>query len=597
MLKEHIAQQVQEALQKIGISESRAEIDTPANSQFGDYTSTIAMQLAKELKKNPFEIAESIAKNILPDEVIEKVEVLRPGFVNFWIKQEALLTELSSLSEQKKYKDYEGKKYIFEYTDPNPFKEFHIGHLYTNTVGESVARLHIAVGADVRRVNYQGDVGLHVAKSIWGMRKKMTDENTSLESLSEKKLEERINFLGQSYAVGATVYEEDINAQEEIKNINYLVFISAQDNLKETQNWEPQVDYRQYLKDTELDYEEVKNLYTQGRKWSLEYFEKIYKRVGSKFDFYYFESVVAEYGMKIVKEFLEKGTFIESDGAVVFPGEKYGLHTRVFINSLGLPTYETKELGLAPTKYKDFQYDQSVIITANEIDDYFRVLIAALKQVSPELGHKTKHLSHGVVRLKTGKMSSRTGKIITGESLLDEVKNNVISTIEEGGRVAEDKVVEVSDALSVAAVKWAFLKTNIGKDVIFDIEESLAVEGNSGPYIQYTYARCKSILEKVGQSDSEKLHVTELNTDESNLLRSLVKFNEVIYEAAKSFAPHLISNYLFDLAQKFNVFYQKNNVMKSEGESKKLRLQLTESVSDVMKKGLDLLGIQTVEKM
>ncbi len=596
MIKNHITQQVQKALEKIGVSDAVATVDTPANIQFGDYTSTIAMQLAKELKKNPFEIAESIAHHIETDEVIEKVEILRPGFVNFWVKKETLFKELETLTAQQNFDDYSGKKYIFEYTDPNPFKEFHIGHLYTNTVGESIARLHIAVGADVKRVNYQGDVGIHVAKSIWGMKKKMSDNGISFHDLSEKKLEERINFLGQSYALGATAYEEDKQAQEEIKNINYLVFISAQDYLKETQNWEPQVDYRQYLKDSDLDYEEIKDHYTKGRKWSLEYFEKIYNRVGSKFDFYYFESVVGEYGVKIVRDNLKNGIFEESQGAVIFPGEKYGLHTRVFINSLGLPTYEAKELGLAPTKYKDFQYDQSVIITANEIDDYFKVLIQALKQVNPELGNKTKHLSHGVVRLKSGKMSSRTGKIVTGASLLDEVKNDVTTMIKEGGRVADDKVDNVSDALSVAAVKWAFLKTNIGKDVIFDFEESLAVEGNSGPYIQYTYARCKSILEKVGDVEG-KIGNVEMNDDEMNLLRSLVKFNEVIYEAAKSFAPHLISNYLFDLAQKFNVFYQKNNVMKSEGENKRLRVQLTKSVSEVMHKGLDLLGIQTVEKM
>lgn len=496
------------------------------------------------------------------------------------------------------------RKIIFEYTDPNPFKEFHIGHLFTNFIGESLARIYEAVGADTRRANYQGDVGMHVSKSIWGLIKKMDEDNITISQLESNTLKERINYLGKAYALGSTAYLKNNEAKKQIKDINYLVYISAQQHLKETTNWIPQVDYNRYISKTSLSNDLVKELYSKGRTWSLEYFELIYKRLGTTFDYYYFESFIGEYGIKIVKEYLKKGVFEKSKGAIIFPGEKYGLHTRVFINSLGLPTYETKELGLAPAKYRDFQYDLSVIITGNEILEYFKVLLTALKLTNPELGNRTKHISHGMVKLPTGKMSSRSGKIITGEWLLDETKTILKSIMLKNGKLEKESIDSTCDHLAVAAVKYSFLKVALGKDIIFDFDDSVSFEGNSGPYIIYTYVRTKSILAKSKHNlSSKKLNNNETlskylpNKNELDLLRLIYQYPEIIEQSARLYSPHLIASYIYEISHQYNVFYQKNPILKGVESSIIFRLELTKAISYIIKNGMKLLGIKTVEKM
>ena len=223
---------------------------------------------------------------------------------------------------------------------------------------------------------------MHVAKSLWGMLQLFKQENTSIEELAKYDLEKKVEFLGWAYALGATKYKEDLEIKEEITNMNKSI----------------------YDKDSS-----IYDLYEKGRQWSLDYFETLYIRLGTNFDYYYFERNSGEMGLKLSKELLDKGIFEESDSAIVFRGEEYGLHTRVFVNSFGIPTYESKDLGLAVTKYEDYPYDLSIIVTGNEIDEYFKVVLKALSFIRPELSEKTKHISHGMLRLKSGKMSSRTG--------------------------------------------------------------------------------------------------------------------------------------------------------------------------------------------
>jgi len=599
MFREKILEKIKTALTFLSISNEGVSISSPANDSFGDYSTNIALKLSKSKKKNQLKIGKNIAGAIDKGDLIEKIEVIKPGFINIWIKDDILLKNLQKIDENYGNNDLnKGQKIIHEFTDPNPFKEMHIGHLYSNTIGESLSRLQAALGADVRRVNYQGDVGMHVAKSIWGLQKRMKDENVTLANLEKKELTERIKFLGKSYSIGSTAYEEDKKAAEEMKNINYLVYASAQQVLVEKENWEPQVDYMQFVKGESIELSEVKKLYEHGRKWSLEYFETIYKRMGTKFDFYFFESIVGEYGIKIVKEFLEKGIFEKSDGAIVFPGKKFGLHTRVFINSLGLPTYEAKELGLAPTKFSKFPYDRSIIITGNEINEYFKVLLTALSKTNPELAKKTRHIGHGMVRLPEGKMSSRTGKVLTGKWLLDEVKKKSKVEVEKGAKVDAKDVDEVSERLTIAAIKYSFLKQGVGNDIAFDINESLSLQGNSGPYLEYTYARCKSVLGKISDKKNKINEKVGLNDEELSLLRHLSKYEEVVLDAAEYYAPSNICTYLYDLAQKYNLFYQKNPILKADNEDQKnLRIAITQATAHVLSHGLNLLGIKTVEKM
>jgi len=306
------------------IKDSLVSFEHPENPEHGDYSTNVALALGQQLKQNPKEIAEKLRESMKATNNIEKIEIAGPGFINFFLKQEYLLQELQEIVKKKeKYGQgtAQKKKVMVEFTDPNPFKEFHIGHLYSNAVGESLSRLLEAQGNRVKRVNYQGDVGLHVAKAVWGMQRKLEEQHLSIKELEKQDLSARVKFLGQSYAKGDQAYEKGI-AKEDIESLNARIF--AKDK-------------------------EVKELYQRGRKWSLDYFEQIYKRLGTKFDHYYFESEAGKIGEKLVQEGIKKGIFVKSQGAVIFPGEKYGLHSRVFITSQGLPTYEAKELGLAPT--------------------------------------------------------------------------------------------------------------------------------------------------------------------------------------------------------------------------------------------------------
>ncbi|KKQ40583.1 MAG: Arginine-tRNA ligase [Candidatus Levybacteria bacterium GW2011_GWB1_37_8] len=430
---------------------------------------------------------------------------------------------------------------------------------------------------------------MHVAKAIYGIfhlchaefiSASQILENNILKQFQDDTLNKRIKFLGEAYAFGAKVYEEDEKAKREIEQLNKKI----------------------YDKDPDL-----MPLYEKGRQWSLEYFETIYKRLGTKFDFYYFESIVGINGLKLVQEYLQKGppasldakhlragVFEKSQGAVIFPGKKFGLHDRVFINSLGLPTYEAKDLGLAFKKYNDFKFDQSISVTGNEIIEYFKVILAALKQIDPELAAKIKHLPHGMVRIPTGKMSSRSGNIVTGEWLLDEAKKLLKSKFSE-------MMEEVLEQVAVGAIKYALLKSSLGHDIEFNFEESINIQGNSGPYLQYTFARTQSVLRKTANNQqlttNKKLEVSsqKLEVEELILLRTLNKFPEVVETATANFAPNLVCNYLFDLAQKFNLFYQKHKIIGSEQED--FRLALTAGVGQVIKTGLNLLGIEAPEKM
>lgn len=613
-IKQALQEQIKLAVKELDLEINEVELTHPEIASQGDYATNVALIAAKQAGKNPRELAEAIVSKLkdkseeLKD--LDRVEVAGPGFINFYLKQEYFLHIPAHQQEADKTGDLAGKKVMIEFTDPNPFKEFHIGHLYSNAVGEAISRLLEVMGAEVKRVNYQGDVGLHVAKAVWGLGEKLKAEGVSLEDVERKPLEERAKYLGEAYALGAAAYIEDKTAKQEIVDINKIVYeisfviLEGESRPIGSHTWDS-IAYS--AKQNSLQ-DDIATLYKVGRKWSLEYFETIYKRLGTKFDHYYFESQAGPVGLELVKEYLKKGVFIESDGAVIFPGERYavpagrqGLHNRVFINSLGLPTYEAKELGLAPTKYKDFPYDISLIITGNEIDAYFQVLLQALEQIKPELAAKTTHLSHGMVRLPEGKMSSRTGNVLTGEWLLDEAKRRL-------ERAYHDMDSATLDMVSVAAVKWALLRSSIGKDVSFSFEQSISLEGDSGPYIQYTYARTQSVLGKAKSEERHKgTHISEvtlkakndlkLENEEMLLLKVLARFAEVVEEAATNYSPHVLTTYLFDLAQAFNLFYQKQRILQAEGEQKNFRLALTERTGGVLKQGLYLLGIKAPEKM
>ncbi|MEK7166602.1 MAG: arginine--tRNA ligase, partial [Patescibacteria group bacterium] len=389
---------------------------------------------------------------------------------------------------------------------------------------------------------------------------------------------------------------------------------------------------------------EIYPLYQETRKWSLDYFEDIYKRVGSHYDRYYFESEAYELGKKNVEAGLQKAIFEKSAGAIIFPGEKFGLHNRVFITSDGNATYEGKDMGLAPLQFGEYHPDLIIHVVGPEQAGYFQVVFKALEELIPETKGKEYHLIYGWVKLKSGKMSSRSGNVVLGEWLLDEAQKYVNDIlIKSASKYTKEEQEIIAETAAVAAVKYSFLKVGTKQEISFDIEESVSFEGDSGPYIQYTYARCKSVLRKAVSTvipgltgdltDISKLVIDSRwslppsdigggndigggddkvwNNEEKLVLRYLYKFPEIVVSAAQNYAPNVMCKYLYDLASSFNTFYNKHSILEptthnppsfaKATEDRQLtisqRLALTAATAQIIKNGLYMLGIETLEKM
>jgi arginyl-tRNA synthetase len=574
---------LESALTSFGVPKDMVKIslDHPTDPKHGDYSTSVAMQLAKNMgasTKNPLDLAQKIADKItaeLPDanHFIEKVTVAAPGFINFYLTKKFFVQNVEEvLKETLRYgKNTKlwNKKVIIEHTNLNPFKPFHIGHIVNNAIGESLSRVLEFQDAKLTRATYGGDVGLHVAKTLWGVLK-LKDEQSE-DFFKKATLNEQVDFLGKAYAFGAQAYDEEENSKKEILELNKKVWEKTDDNLNELYQW--------------------------GRRVSLEHFIDIYKKLGSKFDYYILESEVADEGIKIVKSGLDRGIFRESEGAIIFPGEEHGLHNRVFINSQGWPTYEAKELGLLKKKFQIHDFDQSITITGNEQNDYFKVVQKTAEFIYPEIAKRMIHVGHGMMRFASGKMSSRKGNVITGESLLADTEEMVLEKMADR-KMSESEKQEVAAKIAVAAIKYSILKQSTGKDIIFDQEKSLSFEGDSGPYLQYTYVRAKSILAKA--KDAEIEGNTKIKSEEGKIFgveRLLYQFPEIVERTAEEKAPNYIATYLINLAAEFNKYYAKNKIVDPKDEESAYRVALTEAVSWTLKNGLWLLGIEVPEKM
>ncbi len=559
MVKQKILEGLTASIKDLGYSVTDIVLSIPKNSSFGDYSTNLPLQLAKlktdNSKQNPKEIANNILEKFgLPD-FLEKAEVAGSGFINFFISDKELLKNFADLDILKKA-DKE-KKILVEYGHVNPLKEIHIGHLRTFILGESICRALESLGHEVFRGNYQGDIGLHIAKAIWGINK------LGLPT-TELSLKDKANFLGRAYAEGNSSYEVDLEAKKEIDQINISLY---QKN--------PQ----------------YKEVYALARNWSLAYFEPIYELLGIKYDRFFFESEVFEEGKKVVLENLGK-VFEENAGAVIFPGEKYGLHNRVFITQAGNPTYEGKEMGLAQLEYDTFNYADSIHVVASEQEGYFQVVFKAIEMVFPYLKGKKYHLSYGVVDLKEGKMSSRTGNVVTINDLAAVVSEKVREVM-KNSRLGIDQ--EVVSKVALGAIKFSYLKFSPVPNIVFDLEQSVSLEGDSGPYVQYTYARIQSVLRKSQKELMGNISEVDLVKQERNLLRQLFYFQGIIEEVAKTYHPNLLAVYLLDLARLYNLFYQECRIIDSEKEE--FRLKLSSEVGKILKKGLYLLGIEAPERM
>jgi arginyl-tRNA synthetase len=590
-------------------------IDRPADITRGDYTTSIALAAAKIIGITPIEFAIAVISKLNEATVdhplspsIEKIEAAGAGFINFYLKPDIIASEVNVAAHEASPFTYgkitinAGKKIAYEYTDPNPFKVFHIGHLVANITGETISRLGEFTNAEIKRFCYQGDLGRHVALFIYGLR--LMDAPFPDAKEGEKMtLVDRMYYMGTAYAKGATYIKQNLESnpdlEQEIQVINKKLY--------------------------ERSDEEVNAIYDLGLEWSLEYFETLYALLGTKFDQYFFESKCVEPARALISEGLAKGIFAESDGAIVFEGEKFQdkskgehLHTRVFITKIGLPTYDAKELGLAKLKYDAFPYDRGIIVTGNEQDQYFQVNLKAQELMLPQIIDKNSHVSHGMMRLPTGKMSSRTGDVVSAEEMIESAREFVLEVMKDRP-MAEDERKKIANQVAIAGLKYLVLRQASGKDIVYDAKKALTFDGDSGPYLQYACVRARSVVAKAKEQGIEPVDFSiacmssptcipndasidsTLGTTVSDVARKVFVFPEIIERAYLDTAPHHVATYLIELAGMFNAFYAQNKIIDVTNDATRATsaqfVALTQAVANVLANGLYVLGIEVPERM
>ncbi|MFZ2150066.1 MAG: arginine--tRNA ligase [Minisyncoccia bacterium] len=571
-MEQKIKNLIKDALKNLNIEVSEITLSHPEDLKNGDYSTNVALAIAKNIGEKPKHLADKIVKELSrlnTDDAIEKLEVAGAGFINFHMARKFFSSSveeiLSKADSVGKNETLIGKKIMVEYTDPNPFKPFHIGHLMTNAIGESVARTLEHSGAEVSRANYQGDVGLHVAKAIYGLL-----QDIDLQDKAGTHNDQAMN-IGKAYVLGAQAYEDSEFAKKEVDEINKKIYNRSEEKINETYDW--------------------------GYKVTMEAFEDLYKILGTKFDFYFPESQMAPVGEEIVRANVGE-VFEESDGAIVFKAEKHDpkLHTRVFITSQGLPTYETKEFGLTEEKFKtDPDMDLSIVVTANEQADYMKVVAKAISLVNPEHEKKMFHITHGMMRLEGGKMSSRKGNVVTGESLIRDTIALIKEKVEERDWDEAEKI-KTAEVVGVAAIKYSILRSKAGSDIVYNVDESVSTEGDSGPYLQYSHARANSVLEKA-QKENILPDFEKTPTEVFEIEKLLYRFPEVVLRSASVYEPHHIAGYLIEIARAFNSFYGNNVIVDKQDTTSSYKVALTYAFAFTMKTGLHLLGIQAPKKM
>jgi arginyl-tRNA synthetase len=537
-MKERIQKTVSEALQKIRAGDTSFVVERPSNKAYGDYAVFIGM-------KNAEEVAKSIQDNL--GSSVSKVAVAGAGFVNITLAHEAVsfaVAEADAKGEDwGKGTEENGKRIIVEYSNPNAFKEMHIGHLVGTVVGEAVSRLIENSGAELARDTFGGDIGPNVAKALWGLRQKGINEPTTAQE------------IGSAYTEGSNAYENDPKAKEEIDALNQAIYAGT-DN-------------------------ELMDLWRKGRDVSVEEFRRIWSILGTHFDFEFFDSDTTEIGLRVVRDGLAKEIFQESDGAIIYNGEEKGVHTMVFITSHNTPTYETKDIGLAFLKEERWPSDKVIIVTGNEQTGRFKTVLAAITEIAPLLSEKIIHLATGFLKLASGKMSSREGNVITASDFITEV-------IEQASEKNADPLI--AEQVALGAIKYMILRQAPGSDIVFDPEKSLSLDGDSGPYLQYALVRARKILTYAGGESG-----TDIPFAPYAIERFILHFPEVAARAARELAPNLLVNYLTELAGEWNSFYATEQVLGSSEEIYKQRV--TRAFANTMTNGLTLLGIPTPEKM
>jgi arginyl-tRNA synthetase len=642
MIKEQIRKDLAKALKGLRIPKDKIKLEHPANLEHGDYATNVALATFKKRPKKlrpetklPLDWANKIVNTWrlsgLP-EYIAKVEVAKPGFINLWLDEKALATQLERVLKEKnrfgKLNNFKGKKILLEHTSPNPQTTIMLGHLRNNFLGMSMALILEFLGAKVTKDCIVNDRGVHISRAMWGylvfgrkrtglkksqlLRFKKVSDSQIKKVSAKVDWKELLNEWSKKKSNWWKPNELGIKA-DHINLIWYVLGSRAYEMLPEVKG-----QVQDILVAWEGGEKVVRALWRQILGWSAKGYEDTYNRIDSLHDHVWYEHKLYKVGKDLVEKGVKKGVFRKlPDGAVVSDLGKYGLTDAILRKSDGTALYHTFDINLTKKKRKRFPSDLYIWDIGNEQILYLKQLFAMCEQLGIGKREDYFHLNYALINLKGGgKMSTRTGDVIKADEILDELHQRALEVIkstnqELRGKLSKKELSELAETVALGAIKYSLLKYARETTIYFDPEESLALEGNSGPYLQYTYARCRSVLRKANEKTKKPKNQktksvsqflsfsgSKFNSEEMSLLRTIYQFPEVVAEAGENYAPNLICNYLYDLAQKYNLFYNKHSILKARSQKlRNFRLALTAAVSQVLKNGLTLLGIKSPERM
>lgn len=565
----------------------------PTRKDFEGDITLVTFPMLRQIKTSPVELGNRIGEYLVAHvDQVDCINVVQ-GFLNIVLTGSYYLQDFNLISNQTGYGQVTpgepAKTIMVEYSSPNTNKPLHLGHVRNNLLGYSVAEILKAAGNRVYKTQIINDRGIHICKSMVAWKKYGNGETPQSSGLKGDKLVGNYYVrFDQEYKVQVSELKALGKTEEEAK--------AEAPILKEAQ---------EMLLKWEANDPEVVALWKKMNTWVYKGFEKSYESLGVDFDKNYYESETYLLGKDVVAQGLQSGVFYKKeDGSVWIDLTREGLDEKIVLRSDGTAVYMTQDIGTAIQRVKDFDIDGMVYTVGNEQDYHFKVLFLILKKLGFEWSNYLYHLSYGMVDLPTGKMKSREGTVVDADELMDQMTQTAKSLSEELGKLDEYSVEEKGELhriIGLGALKYFILKVDPKKRILFNPKESVDFQGNTGPFIQYTYARIQSILRKADFDISEKYTVAEdykLNQKEKELIKQLQLYPETVQLAAENHSPALIANYTYDLVKEFNSFYQNIPILGTTAEpEKKFRVHLSRSVGDVIKAAFGLLGIQVPDRM
>ena len=562
---------------KLEIQENKTEFE-------GDFT-IVTFPLVKELKKKPELIATELGEGLTAQtDLFESFNVVK-GFLNVKVKNEFFLNQLTSITEGFNTIEKKKSTVMVEYSSPNTNKPLHLGHIRNNLLGFSVAQILEEAGYDVIKTQIINDRGIHICKSMLAWQKYGKGETPESTQTKGDKL------------VGNYYVEFDKNYKKEIADLVAQGLTEDQAKKEAPLMKEAQ----KMLLDWENGDETVRNLWKEMNSWVYRGFNETYSRLGVGFDQVQYESNTYILGKDLIQFGLDKGVlYKKEDGSVWCDLTDEGLDQKLLLRSDGTSVYMTQDLGTAVERFKDNDIQKLIYTVGNEQDYHFQVLFKILNKLGYEWANQLFHLSYGMVELPEGKMKSREGTVVDADDLMQEMYETAKSKSEELGKLdhlTEEEKEASYEKVGIGALKYFMLKVDPKKKMLFNPAESIDFNGNTGPFIQYTFARIQSLLTKANYTKKAVVSV-ELNQLEKELIMQLGNYKDVVAKAAENLSPALVANYLYDLVKSYNSFYQNNPILNQEDENvKQLRLDLSDLTAKTIQKSLRLLGIQTVNRM